>query len=501
MRSGGRGMSRFTAGLVALVAIVGFSLGAWFKFNPFDHPFKLNADFRNASNLAPRSPVRIAGIEVGKVSAVEPLGGGGARVEMELDDEALPIHADAELKVRPRIFLGGNFFVELEPGSPSSPTVEDGATIPRKQTAAPVQLTDVLGSLQGDTRRNLQTLVREYARGLDRGGAEGIRRGLPHLAPALRDSALTSDAALGQDPKADVPRGLRGTQRTVGALDEDEQALKGLVTDLSITTGALAREDGALEASVPALRDTLRTALPALASLNGAFPSLRTIAAEARPGVRVLGPATTAARPLLRQARALVRPAELQGAVRVLRKRTPDLYALIDRSVGVFEQGRAASRCTADVLVPFIDSDFPDPDFPASSGSVNQKLQRTFVGLAGESRLTDSNQSYFHTAFVPPPASARPAPPPDGGVAPPPRRPDIPCETQEPPNLSAPGVLVSPDGTLAKLNANRATKASRAPNPARRRALLKAKTLMTDWQRKLGRRQARVLERLRRERR
>ena len=37
---------------------------------------------------------------------------------MELSDEALPIKEDAELKVRPRIFLGGNFFVEVEPGTP-----------------------------------------------------------------------------------------------------------------------------------------------------------------------------------------------------------------------------------------------------------------------------------------------------------------------------------------------------------------------------------------------
>ena len=33
----------------------------------------------------------------------------------------------------------------------------------------------------------------------------------------------------------------------------------------------------------------------------------------------------------------------------------------------------------------------------------------------------------------------RPGPPPDGGDTPPPHRPDVPCETQELPNLHAPG--------------------------------------------------------------
>ena len=39
---------------------------------------------------------------------------------MEIKDAALPIHEDAELKIRPRIFLEGNFFVDLQPGTPAA---------------------------------------------------------------------------------------------------------------------------------------------------------------------------------------------------------------------------------------------------------------------------------------------------------------------------------------------------------------------------------------------
>jgi len=486
-------LSSFQAGLLALFLLTAFSLGAWFKWNPFADPFVLRADFDDTSNIAKRSPVRIAGIEVGKVTDVEALEGGGGRVTMELSDEALPLKEDAELKVRPRIFLGGNFFVEVEPGTPDAPPIGDGEVIPRNQTAAAVQLTDVIGSLQSDTRADLQTAVEEYAASLDQGGAEGFEQALPSLAPALRDLAITSDAALGEKPGEDVRNGLRGSGRVAGALAEDEEALKGLVTDLAVTTGALVREDGALEASIPALRDTLRVAGPALGDVNAAIPTVRVTAAEARPGVRVLGPLTTASRPALAQVRALLRPSELQGTARVLRRRAPDLFALLDRSVGVFEQGRAAAACTDEVLVPFINTDFPDPDFPANSGTVNQKLMRTFVGLAGESRLSDANQSFFHTSFVEPGTAVRPAPPPDGGVNPPPRRPDVPCENQEKPNLSAPGANASPEGTLTPLPAN--FKPSGTADPAKqRKALLKGKTLMRDWQRKLGEKRAKVLK-------
>ena len=51
-------------------------------------------------------------------------------VTMEIKDEALPIHEDAELKIRPRIFLEGNFFVDLKPGTPGAAEMDDGDTIP-----------------------------------------------------------------------------------------------------------------------------------------------------------------------------------------------------------------------------------------------------------------------------------------------------------------------------------------------------------------------------------
>jgi hypothetical protein len=82
----------------------------------------------------------------------------------------------------------------------------------------------------------------------------------------------------------------------------------------------------------------------------------------------------------------------------------------------------------------------PDPDEPKQN---NQKplrqANRGFVGLAGESRVNDGNLSYFRTSAVAPPLNVRPAAPSDGGNQPPPRRPDVPCETQEKPNLNAPG--------------------------------------------------------------
>ena len=78
---------------------------------------------------------------------------------MELKTPALPLHEDATAKVRPRIFLEGNFFVDLKPGTPSAPVLHSGDTIKITQTASPVQLDEVLTSLQSDSREDLQSLL------------------------------------------------------------------------------------------------------------------------------------------------------------------------------------------------------------------------------------------------------------------------------------------------------------------------------------------------------
>ena len=435
-----QGMSRFAAGLIAIILIAVGTFFGFTKLNPFASPYKLTASFQTANNLKPRSPVRIAGVDVGQVKKIEALPGGGAQVEMEIKDKGLPIHEDAELKIRPRIFLEGNFFVEVQPGSPSSPPLPDGGRIPMNQTAAPVQFGDLLAALQTDTRSDLQVFLKEYSKGLSGKGARGFNQSLRHGENAFKNSAIVNQATLGLEPTRDVQRLLKGQQKTFAALVEDEQALKDLVTNFNVTAGAFAREDVALEASIPALRDLLRTGSPALASLNGALPSLRAFAVDALPGVRSSGPTLKAALPFIRQARGLVGPRELKSAARQLRRHLPNLVRLNVNLVPFLKQARLLSSCTNDVLLPFAKSPVPNPDEPQNTNQpFFRQGPRGFVGLSGESRLSDANNSFFHASATALGNQVRPAPPPDGGNQPPARRPDVPCETQEPPNLNAPG--------------------------------------------------------------
>ena len=463
--SGGRdtGMTPFRAGVIALVVVALLTYFGFSKSNPFSNPYEFTAVFNDVNNLKPKSPVRIAGVEIGKVTKVEPVesGKGAAEVTMEVQDKGLPIKKDAELKIRPRIFLEGNFFVDMEPGSPSGDDLPDGGVIPVTQTASPVQFGDLLTALQRDTRTDLQTFLREYSKGLSDGGAEGFNQAIRYWKPAYLNSSLANDATLGQDPNHDVQRLLKGQQKTFAALVKDENALKGLVTNFNVTAAAFAREDVALAQSVPALRDTLRIGYPALASLDTALPSLRAFAHDALPGVRSSDPTLAASMPFITQARLLMSEDELRGTARILRQTIPDLVRFDQTSVPFLRESRALSACTNNVLVPLMDLKIPNPETGNEAENSDQpiraQLQRGMPGLSGESRLSDGNNQYFHAGATMPGNRVRPGPPPDGGSMPMPHRPDIPCETQELPNMHAPGgpiaafpVLDSTPGQIVK---------------------------------------------------
>src|SRR5689334_8601545 len=126
------GASPWVFGLI-VVAILGvLTYLAFAKKLPWSHPdYELHATFENAATLRETAPVRIAGVNVGKVTSVERDPNSDlVNVTFSVDSEGQPIHDDAEVEIRPRLFLEGNFFLDLRPGSPSAPELQDGGTIP-----------------------------------------------------------------------------------------------------------------------------------------------------------------------------------------------------------------------------------------------------------------------------------------------------------------------------------------------------------------------------------
>jgi virulence factor Mce-like protein len=448
-----RGLSFVQVGVIGIVLAIAVTWFGFTKSVPFRDHYEVSAMFRTANNVKPGSAVRVAGVNVGKVSEVrlvEP-GKPAAEVTMRLDKKALPLHRDATFKIRPRIFLEGNFFVDVQPGTPSAPTVGDGHTFAVQQGSAPVQLDQILTSLQASTRKDLQRLLQELSSGLKAPGATGYNRSIKYWEPAYKNSALLSEATLGQ-AEHDLSEYIENAGVVAEALDRNPRQLQALIADLNTTAGAFARSDEALEQAIAELPRTLAAAQPALRELNASFPSVRRFIKDFRPAVRSSGPALDAGVPFTRQLRRLVSRPELRGLVSELRPTAPDLARLSKETVPLYDQVRAASSCQNDVILPWSHDKVVDDTFPAT-GEVYEEAVKPLPGLAGESRSGDANGQWFRVLL----SGGNYAYPlgadrflftgsPIEGVNPPapekrtPLRPDVPCETQERPDLrSRPG--------------------------------------------------------------
>jgi phospholipid/cholesterol/gamma-HCH transport system substrate-binding protein len=437
--------SNTAVGLIALAVLVVLVFFGWTKEIPLRSHYEVRAAFATSNNLRPGSPVRIAGVEVGKVTKVE-RNGGGALVTMRIDEKGRPVHADATAKIRPRIFLEGNFFVDLTAGSPSAPELDDGATIPVQQTATPVQLDEVLTALQSDTREDLKVLLREYGKGLQGAGGRGFNRSLQYWEPAYRDSAIVAEAMTGETGR-DLSGYVKGAGATAAALDRHREQLKSLVTDFHTTAAAFAREEVNLRTALGELPRTLRASMPALAALNESFPPLRALAVELRPGVQNSEETLDVSLPFVRELRGLVSEEELRGLAADLRPTVPDLAALVERSVPLYLQVRRAASCENAVIHPWSTDTVQDKQFPAQ-GKVYEEAPKPLPGLAGESRSGDANGQWFRVlaaggknlvTFKPGVFATTPEPLLGANPPRPQKRPpldaDAPCETQEPPDL------------------------------------------------------------------
>ena len=492
---------RLSNPVIGLILVVVIAVGSFLAYNkklPWSHGYEVKAVFTTAENIRVKSPVRIAGVNVGIVTDVhhctaddsECGGQGDSRLQaaaggqtgtggtpqtaqpaaasvvtMQITDEGRPIFEDATFKLRPRLFLEGNLFVDLHPGTPGAPEAPANHTFPSTQTSVAVQLDQVLTTLQSDVRRNLQIFLQEFGDALIKyHGAEGFRELYKTSPAAFKYTSIVNQAFLGTQPH-DLSGLIKNLDSTVQALDADQTGLQNLIANLRIVTGSFAAQSRALQVAIGELPRVLDAGRPALLHLSQSFPPLRAFAREILPGVRSTPETLDAATPLLNQIRGLVSRPELRGLVHDLRPTIPRLTKLTKRTIPFLHQSRALSSCFNEVIIPWSNDTVPDPNNSvspslglSSAGKVYEETGYGLAGIGGESRSGDANGQDIrveagggtNTVVLPagtygvsdqlvgitpfPLLGGMPSIPSSAKT---PFRPDAPCERQQPPNLNA----------------------------------------------------------------
>lgn len=262
--------------------------------------YEVTARFRDGSQLARYSDVRISGVTVGKVVAIRSVDG-AAETRLRIDPELAPLPADTRAMLRTKTLLGETF-VALSTGDRSAAarrvpgsSIPDGGAIPPRNVRAGVLLDEVLDVFDPRTRDDLRTVLSALGKATrDRGGHLNAAAG--DLDPALR----SADALLRTVDRqsAAVQSGIRDVGRTLGTLGERSAALRELVRSGARVVGTTAAQAGPLRATVRALPELL-------AETRSTVAEARRAARDARPTLDALRPVTPTVTPALRDLEAL----------------------------------------------------------------------------------------------------------------------------------------------------------------------------------------------------
>jgi phospholipid/cholesterol/gamma-HCH transport system substrate-binding protein len=349
------------------------------------------------------------------------------------------------------------------------------------QTAYPVQLDQILTSLQTDTRKDLQKLLEGLGtalqhqptaaedttqdpdvKGESAGGA--LNDSLKYAPGALKGAAEVNQGFLGTEPH-DLSKLVAGLQKSLGALSENEQQLEDFFTNFNTTMAALARQQGSLRDAVRLLGPTIERANSYFAKFSEALPPTTEFVRRFIPVVRETPATINAAGPFLTQFTALVSRPELGGLLRDLRPMTASFAKVVNESIDFNRQTDAFSSCFANVIMPSGNTVLQDD--AATSGVENFKeFWYLVTGFTGEAQNYDGNGQYtrvqtggganvvksgklagrsliddqlFGNAIVPP-LGTRPTRPKHK----PPFKPNSACSKQPKPDLNGPAAKAGP---------------------------------------------------------
>lgn len=212
------------------VLLVGSALALMLSGGVFASTYSVSAHFTDAAGIRPGDDVTVAGLDAGRVGAVEIVGGGVA-VELKINsDVEMPADSGAEIVVET---LLGKKSVDLVAGR-ASDMLKDGDVIPTERTVTPVEVTDLndasVALLERSDAQALEDLMSEVTT---------ITKGKERQLGTLIDGLAKVSLAL--ETKRDELAGLLDSLSTLATtFGENDQTLVSLIDRYDRVLGNLA---------------------------------------------------------------------------------------------------------------------------------------------------------------------------------------------------------------------------------------------------------------------
>lgn len=188
---------RITAVFAAVLALLVAGGVALVVRNTVNKPTRITAYFTAATAIYPGDEVRVAGVKVGRITAIDPQGT-KARLTLAVN-HGIPIPADAKAVIVSSNLVGARY-VQLAPaygadGDSSRPTMRDGAVIDTDRTAVPVEWDEIktqlsrlatdLGPTSGVSGSSVGRFIDSAASAMD-GNGDKLRETIKQLSDLSR---------------------------------------------------------------------------------------------------------------------------------------------------------------------------------------------------------------------------------------------------------------------------------------------------------------------------
>ena len=347
----------FALSCFALLMFLWIAFGGPIPLKP--KSYRVTAYFPEATQLAVESDVRIGGVSVGKVKAVELApsetrlnGKDVAAAEIEIDPEFAPLSADAQAILRQKTLLGETY-VELtsgtEPGGDVT-TVSLGDAIEGAPPEGTIDSLEEGGSL-GIGQTQEATQIDEIFNALDDETRASFQRWQASSAVAIRDRGLDLNDAFGN-----LAPFLTDATDVLEVLDRQEIALRGVIRDTGTVFDAFSSRGDELAGAIVGSRNTFAGLASEERALAETFRILPTFQRESQLTLERLDRFQVNAQPLMRELIPVAR--DLSPTLRNVRRLSPnlrDLFHDLEELEHVSQEGLPALRDFLDGLAPVLD--------------------------------------------------------------------------------------------------------------------------------------------------
>ncbi len=259
--------------------------------------YQIHAVFPETGQLVAGADVRISGVNVGKVTNVQPEGL-NSLVTMDMKKQFAPVPQDTHAILRLKTLLG-EAYIELSTGTKSSGTMPDGGTIPRDHVAQTQNLDQVLNSFDPSTQKALQQFLNGTFQALS-GRGQDLNDAVGNLDPAVTD--LNAVVGVLNQQQGNLQLLINNLGSVLTTLGNRSSDLQSLVTAGDQVFSATAARDAALTATVNGLP-------PFMTQLRATLTTLNTTLGISKPTLAVIKNSAPLVRPALSEVVQLSKPA------------------------------------------------------------------------------------------------------------------------------------------------------------------------------------------------